>query len=48
LPVNDDWNYQLHQQLTASWYLAKAFVPGIRDRWLGLTRERTVEEAEQH
>jgi NAD(P)-dependent dehydrogenase (short-subunit alcohol dehydrogenase family) len=31
---NDDWHFFLNQQLTASWYLAKAFVPGMIDaRW---------------
>ena len=28
--TDDDWSYHLHQQLTASWHLAKAFVPGMR------------------
>lgn len=28
--TDDDWHYYLNQQLTASWYLAKAFVPGMR------------------
>ena len=28
--TDDDWHYHLNQQLTASWYLAKAFVPGMR------------------
>jgi NAD(P)-dependent dehydrogenase (short-subunit alcohol dehydrogenase family) len=27
--TNEDWHYYLNQQLTASWYLAKAFVPGM-------------------
>jgi NAD(P)-dependent dehydrogenase (short-subunit alcohol dehydrogenase family) len=30
--TDEDWHYYLNQQLTASWYLAKAFVPGMRDR----------------
>jgi NAD(P)-dependent dehydrogenase (short-subunit alcohol dehydrogenase family) len=33
--TNDDWHYHLNQQLTASWYLAKAFAPGMRDRGWG-------------
>ena len=33
--TNDDWHYHLNQQLTASWYLAKAFVPGMRERGWG-------------
>jgi NAD(P)-dependent dehydrogenase (short-subunit alcohol dehydrogenase family) len=28
--TDDDWHHYLNQQLTASWYLAKAFVPGMR------------------
>jgi NAD(P)-dependent dehydrogenase (short-subunit alcohol dehydrogenase family) len=28
--TNDDWHYYLNQQLSASWYLAKAFVPGMQ------------------
>jgi NAD(P)-dependent dehydrogenase (short-subunit alcohol dehydrogenase family) len=28
--TDDDWTYYLNQQLTASWHLAKAFVPGMR------------------
>src|SRR6185295_4753520 len=32
--TNEDWHFFLNQQLTASWYLAKAFVPGmIEQRW---------------
>jgi NAD(P)-dependent dehydrogenase (short-subunit alcohol dehydrogenase family) len=32
--TNEDWHFFLNQQLTASWYLAKAFVPGmIAARW---------------
>ena len=27
--TDEDWHYYLNQQLTASWYLAKAFVPGM-------------------
>jgi len=27
---DDDWHRYLNQQLTASWYLAKAFAPGMR------------------
>src|SRR4029453_18801940 len=28
--THEDWHFFLNQQLTASWYLAKAFVPGMR------------------
>jgi 3-oxoacyl-[acyl-carrier protein] reductase len=32
--TDDDWHYYLNQQLTASWYMAKAFVPGMKAaRW---------------
>ena len=27
--TNEDWHFFLNQQLTASWYLAKAFVPAM-------------------
>lgn len=33
--TDDDWHFYLNQQLTASWYLAKAFVPGMRERGWG-------------
>ena len=33
--TNEDWHYYLNQQLTASWYLAKAFVPGMREAGFG-------------
>jgi 3-oxoacyl-[acyl-carrier protein] reductase len=33
--TDEDWHYYLNQQLEASWYLAKAFVPGMRDRGWG-------------
>jgi len=33
--TDEDWHYYLNQQLTASWYLAKAFVPGMRDAGWG-------------
>jgi 3-oxoacyl-[acyl-carrier protein] reductase len=33
--TNQDWHYHLNQQLTACWYLARAFVPGMRDRGWG-------------
>lgn len=33
--TNEDWHYYLNQQLTASWYLAKAFVPGMREAGYG-------------
>ena len=29
--TNADWHHFLNQQLTASWYLAKAFVPGMKE-----------------
>jgi 3-oxoacyl-[acyl-carrier protein] reductase len=28
--TDEDWHYYLNQQLSASWYLAKAFVPGMQ------------------
>jgi NAD(P)-dependent dehydrogenase (short-subunit alcohol dehydrogenase family) len=32
--TDEEWHYHLNQQLTASWYLAKAFVPGMKGaRW---------------
>jgi NAD(P)-dependent dehydrogenase (short-subunit alcohol dehydrogenase family) len=33
--TNEDWHAYLNQQLTASWYLAKAFVPGMMDAGWG-------------
>jgi len=33
--TNEDWHEYLNQQLTASWYLAKAFAPGMRDAGYG-------------
>lgn len=33
--TNEDWHYYLNQQLTASWYLAKAFVPGMKEAGYG-------------
>ncbi|MGF6884618.1 hypothetical protein ABIA39_007201 [Nocardia sp. GAS34] len=33
--TDEEWHYHLNQQLTASWYLAKAFVPGMRERGWG-------------
>ena len=33
--TDEEWDYHLNQQLTASWYLAKALVPGMRDRGWG-------------
>ncbi|MEV7630636.1 SDR family oxidoreductase [Actinoplanes sp. NPDC089786] len=33
--TDEDWHYYLNQQLTASWYLAKAFVPAMRDAGWG-------------
>ena len=33
--TNEEWHEYLNQQLTASWYLAKAFAPGMRDAGYG-------------
>ena len=33
--TDEDWHRYLNQQLTASWYLAKAFAPGMRERSWG-------------
>jgi NAD(P)-dependent dehydrogenase (short-subunit alcohol dehydrogenase family) len=33
--TDEDWHYYLNQQLTASWYLAKAFAPGMRESGFG-------------
>lgn len=33
--TDEDWHYYLNQQLTASWYLAKAFVPGMKEAGFG-------------
>lgn len=33
--TDEEWHLYLNQQLTASWYLAKAFVPAMRDRGWG-------------
>ncbi|MDO8212083.1 SDR family NAD(P)-dependent oxidoreductase [Conexibacter sp. CPCC 206217] len=33
--TDEDWHFFLNQQLTASWYLAKAFVPGMREAGWG-------------
>lgn len=33
--TDEDWHYYLNQQLTASWYLAKAFVPGMKEGGYG-------------
>ncbi len=33
--TNEDWHFYLNQQLTASWYLAKAFVPGMQEAGWG-------------
>jgi 3-oxoacyl-[acyl-carrier protein] reductase len=33
--TDEDWHYYLNQQLTASWYLAKAFAPGMRQAGFG-------------
>jgi 3-oxoacyl-[acyl-carrier protein] reductase len=33
--TDEDWHKHLNQQLTASWYLAKAFAPAMRDAGYG-------------
>jgi NAD(P)-dependent dehydrogenase (short-subunit alcohol dehydrogenase family) len=33
--TDEDWERHLNQQLTASWYLSKAFVPQMRERGWG-------------
>jgi 3-oxoacyl-[acyl-carrier protein] reductase len=33
--TDDDWHFFLNQQLTASWYLAKAFAPRMREKGWG-------------
>jgi NAD(P)-dependent dehydrogenase (short-subunit alcohol dehydrogenase family) len=33
--TDEEWHYYLNQQLTSAWYLAKAFVPGMRDAGWG-------------
>ncbi|KIF75531.1 hypothetical protein QR77_19765 [Streptomyces sp. 150FB] len=33
--TDEDWHHYLNQQLTASWHLAKAFVPGMTDAGWG-------------
>lgn len=33
--TDEDWHYYLNQQLTASWYLAKAFIPAMKDAGWG-------------
>ena len=33
--TDEDWHYHLNQQLTASWHLAKAFAPGMREAGYG-------------
>ncbi len=33
--TDEDWHKHLNQQLTASWYLAKAFVPGMKEAGWG-------------
>ena len=32
---DEEWSFYLNQQLTASWYLAKAFAPSMRDAGFG-------------
>jgi len=32
---DEDWHYYLNQQLSSAWYLAKAFVPGMREAGWG-------------
>jgi NAD(P)-dependent dehydrogenase (short-subunit alcohol dehydrogenase family) len=33
--TDEDWHYHLNQQLTASWHLAKAFAPAMKDAGWG-------------
>ena len=33
--THEDWHFHLNQQLTASWYLAKAFVPAMKSAGWG-------------
>jgi len=33
--TDEDWHYYLNQQLSASWYLAKAFAPAMRENGFG-------------
>jgi NAD(P)-dependent dehydrogenase (short-subunit alcohol dehydrogenase family) len=33
--THEDWHYYLNQQLSSAWYLAKAFVPGMREAHWG-------------
>lgn len=33
--TNEDWHYFLNQQLSAAWYMAKAFVPAMREAGWG-------------
>ena len=33
--TDEDWHRYLNQQLTASWYLAKAFAPSMREQGWG-------------
>src|SRR6476660_9455689 len=33
--TNEDWHFFLNQQLTASWYLSKAFVPAMKEAGWG-------------
>jgi NAD(P)-dependent dehydrogenase (short-subunit alcohol dehydrogenase family) len=33
--TDEDWHYYLNQQLTSAWYLAKAFIPGMREAGWG-------------
>ena len=32
---DEEWHYHLNQQVTSAWYLAKAFVPGMREAGWG-------------
>lgn len=32
---NEDWHYYLNQQLSAAWYMAKAFVPAMKEAGWG-------------
>lgn len=33
--TDQDWHYHLNQQVTSAWYMAKAFVPGMKDAGWG-------------
>ena len=43
--THEDWHFFLNQQLTASWYLAKAFVPGMIAAGWGASSTSTARTA---